>query len=323
MGPRDIQIDILYSGVCHSDIHQARSEWGPSIYPLVPGHEIVGRVTAVGDQVSQFKVGDLAGVGVMVDSCQHCDACAEGDEQYCENGFTPTYNGRERDSKEPTHGGYSTQIVVNDKFVVSIPENLDLKGVAPLLCAGITTYSPLRHWKIGSGHKVAVAGIGGLGHMGIKFARALGADVTVFTTSQNKVEDALRLGAHQVVISSDREAMKAVRNSFDFVLSTVPTTHDLAPYLKTLKRDGQMIIVGALEPVGLNGGLLVSHRRNVAGSNIGGMAETQEMLNFCAEHNIVADVEMIDMQDINAAYERMLKNDVKYRFVIDMASLKS
>ncbi|AZI44645.1 NAD(P)-dependent alcohol dehydrogenase (plasmid) [Deinococcus psychrotolerans] len=323
VGPHDIQIEILYSGVCHSDVHQARSEWGPSIYPLVPGHEIVGRITEVGQQVSAFKVGDLAGVGVMVDSCQHCDACEGGEEQYCENSFTPTYNGYERGSKEPTHGGYSTQIVVNDKFVVSIPDNLDLKGVAPLLCAGITTYSPLRHWKIGSGHKVAVVGLGGLGHMGIKFARALGAEVTVFTTSQSKVEDAKRLGAHQVVISSDREAMKTVRNAFDFILSTVPTSHDLAPYLKTLRRGGQLVIVGALEPVGLNGGQLVSHRRSVAGSNIGGVAETQEMLNFCAEHNIVADVEMIDMQDINTAYERMLKNDVKYRFVIDMASLKS
>ncbi|GAA4010378.1 NAD(P)-dependent alcohol dehydrogenase [Deinococcus rubellus] len=323
VGPHDIQIEILYSGVCHSDIHQVRSEWGPSLYPLVPGHEIVGRVMAVGEQVGKFKMGDLAGVGCLVDSCQHCDACAEGDEQYCENGATPTYNGRERESREPTYGGYSTEIVVKERFAVRVPENLDLKAVAPLLCAGITMYSPLRHWKIGSGHKVAVVGLGGLGHMGIKLARALGADVTVFTTSQSKAADALELGAHQVVISSDKDAMKAVRNSFDFILSTVPLAHDLAPYLKTLRRDGQLVIVGALEPVGVNGMQLVSHRRSVAGSNIGGIAETQEMLDFCAEHNIVADVEMINMQDINTAYERMLRNDVKYRFVIDMASLKN
>ena len=320
--PKDIQIDILYSGVCHSDIHQARSEWGPSIYPLVPGHEIVGRVMAVGEQVSKFKLGDLAGVGCLVDSCQHCDACHEGDEQYCENGATPTYNGRERDSRQPTHGGYSTEIVVTEGFAVHVPETLDLKAVAPLLCAGITMYSPLRHWKIGHGHQVAVVGLGGLGHMGIKLARALGAEVTVFTTSQNKAADALELGAHNVIISTDPAAMKTVRNKFDFILSTVPSSHDLAPYLKSLRRDGQLIIVGALEPVGVNGMQLISHRRSVAGSNIGGIAETQEMLDFCAEHGIVSEVEMIQMQDINAAYERMLKNDVKYRFVIDMASLK-
>jgi alcohol dehydrogenase (NADP+) len=320
--PGDIQIEILYSGVCHSDIHQARSEWGPSLYPIVPGHEIVGRVTAVGEGVAKFKVGDLAGVGCMVDSCQHCDSCAEGLEQYCENGNTQTYNGRERDGSGLTFGGYSTEIVVREEFVLRVPESLDLKAVAPLLCAGITMYSPLAHWKIGKGHKVAVVGLGGLGHMGIKLAVAMGAVVTMFTTSQSKADDALRLGAHHVVISTDRAAMKAVRASFDFILSTVPTTHDLNPYLATLKRDGQLVIVGAIDPVGVHGGQLIAQRRSVSGSNIGGIHETQEMLDFCAEHGIVSEVEMIDMQDINAAYDRMLKNDVKYRFVIDMASLK-
>ncbi|GGR06132.1 NAD(P)-dependent alcohol dehydrogenase [Deinococcus ruber] len=319
---QDVQIEILYSGVCHSDVHQARSEWGPSLYPIVPGHEIVGRVTAVGAGVSRFKVGDLAGVGVMVDSCQHCESCAEGLEQYCENGHTTTYNSREKDTGNLTFGGYSTSIVTTEKFVLQIPTSLRLEAVAPLLCAGITMYSPLRHWKIGAGHKIAIVGLGGLGHMGIKLAAALGADVTLFTTSQSKAEDALRLGAHHVIISSDKEAMKAARASFDFILSTVPTSHDLNPYLRTLKRDGQLVIVGAIDPVGVHGGVLISHRRSVSGSNIGGLAETQEMLDFCGEHGIVADIELIDMQDINTAYDRMVKNDVKYRFVIDMASLK-
>ena len=322
VGPTDVQIEILYSGVCHSDIHQARSEWGPALYPIVPGHEIVGRVTAVGGQVGKFKVGDLAGVGCMVDSCQHCDSCAEGLEQYCENGNTQTYNSRERESKALTFGGYSTSIVVREEFVLRVPESLDLKAVAPLLCAGITMYSPLNHWKIGAGHKVAIVGLGGLGHMGIKLAAAMGAEVTMFTTSQGKADDALRLGAHHVIISTDRAAMKAARASFDFILSTVPTTHDLNPYLATLKRDGHLVIVGAIDPVGVHGGQLIVQRRSVSGSNIGGIHETQQMLDFCAEHGIVSEVEMIDMQDINAAYERMLKNDVKYRFVIDMASLK-
>ena len=320
--PNDVQIEILYSGVCHSDIHQARSEWGPSLYPIVPGHEIVGRVTAVGAQVGNFKVGDLAGVGCMVDSCLHCDSCAEGLEQYCENGNTQTYNGRDREGGGLTFGGYSTEIVAREEFVLRVPGSLDLKAVAPLLCAGITMYSPLAHWKIGKGHKVAIVGLGGLGHMGIKLAAAMGADVTMFTTSQGKAEDALRLGAHHVVISTDRAAMKAVRASFDFILSTVPTTHDLNPYLATLKRDGQLVIVGAIDPVGVHGGQLIVQRRSVSGSNIGGIGETQEMLDFCAEHGIVSDIELIEMGDINAAYERMLKNDVKYRFVIDMASLK-
>ncbi len=322
VGQGDVQIEILYSGVCHSDIHQARSEWGPALYPIVPGHEILGRVTAVGGQVRKFKVGDLAGVGCMVDSCQHCDSCAEGLEQYCENGNTQTYNSRERESKALTFGGYSTSIVVREEFVLRVPGTLDLKAVAPLLCAGITMYSPLNHWKIGAGHKVAIVGLGGLGHMGIKLAVAMGAEVTMFTTSQGKADDALRLGAHHVVISTDKAAMKAARTSFDFILSTVPTTHDLNPYLATLKRDGHLVIVGAIDPLGVHGGQLIVQRRSVSGSNIGGIAETQQMLDFCAEHGIVSEVEMIDMQDINAAYERMLKNDVKYRFVIDMASLK-
>ncbi|ULH17524.1 NAD(P)-dependent alcohol dehydrogenase (plasmid) [Deinococcus sp. KNUC1210] len=318
----DVQIEILYSGVCHSDVHQARSEWGPSLYPIVPGHEIVGRVTAVGTGVSRFRVGDLAGVGVMIDSCQHCESCAEGLEQYCENGHTTTYNSREKDTGNLTFGGYSTSIVTTEKFVLQIPPSLRLEAVAPLLCAGITMYSPLRHWKIEEGHKIAIVGLGGLGHMGIKLAAALGAEVTLFTTSQSKAEDALRLGAHHVITSSDKEAMKAARASFDFILSTVPTTHDLNPYLRTLKRDGQLVIVGAIDPVGVHGGVLISHRRSVSGSNIGGLAETQEMLDFCGEHGIVADIELINMQDINAAYDRMVRNDVKYRFVIDMASLK-
>ena len=322
LNANDVQVEILYSGVCHSDVHQARSEWGPSLYPLVPGHEIVGRVTAVGAEVGRFKVGDLAGVGVLVDSCQHCDSCFAGLEQYCENESTQTYNSRERESKAITFGGYSTSIVVREEFVLRVPESLDLKAVAPLLCAGITMYSPLRHWKIGAGHNVAVVGLGGLGHMGIKLAAAMGAQVTLFTTSQGKAEDGLRLGAHHVVISSDKAAMKAVRASFDFILSTVPTSHDLNPYLGTLKLGGQLVIVGAIDPVEVHGGQLISHRRSVSGSNIGGLQETQEMLDFCAEHGIVADIELINIQDINAAYDRVVKNDVKYRFVIDMASLK-
>ncbi len=318
----DVNIDILYSGVCHSDIHQARSEWGPSLYPIVPGHEIVGRVTSVGAQVSKFKVGDLVGVGCMVDSCLHCAACTQGLEQYCEEGPTYTYNSRERTTGAPTYGGYSTAIVVREEFVVKVHESLDLKAVAPLLCAGITMYSPLRHWRIGQGHKVAIVGLGGLGHMGIKLAKAMGAEVSLFTTSAEKGQDAYRLGADNVIVSRDSEAMKASRNTFDYIISTVPTRHDLNPYLQTLKLNGELVIVGALDPVDIHGGLLISNRRSVAGSNIGGIAETQEMLDFCAEHNIVADIELINMQDINTAYERMLKSDVKYRFVIDMASLK-
>lgn len=320
--PNDVKIEILYSGVCHSDIHQARSEWGPSIYPIVPGHEIVGRVVAVGSEVTRFQVGDLAGVGCLVDSCLQCDACAQGLEQYCEEGPTPTYNGRERVTGAPTYGGYSTDVVVRQEFVVKVPETLDLKAVAPLLCAGITMYSPLKHWRIGKGHKVAIVGLGGLGHMGIKLAKAMGAEVSLFTTSAEKGQDAYRLGADQVIVSRDSEAMKAVRNHFDYIISTVPTKHDLNPYLRTLKLNGELVIVGAIDPVDLHGGSLISNRRSVAGSSIGGIAETQEMLDFCAERGIVADIELINMQDINAAYERMIQGDVKYRFVIDMASLR-
>jgi uncharacterized zinc-type alcohol dehydrogenase-like protein len=324
-GPHDIQIEILYSGICHSDLHQAREDWGRALYPMVPGHEIVGRVVRVGAQVTKLKAGDLAGVGCMVDSCRQCSACNEDLEQYCEQGATWTYNAKERGSEQLTFGGYSEQIVVEERFVVKVPPSLDLKAVAPLLCAGITTYSPLRHWKIGRGHKVGVIGLGGLGHMGIKFAKALGAHVVMITTSPDKGKDASRLGADEVLISHDRAAMAAHRASFDFLLNTIPVGHDVNPYLALLKRDRTMALVGvltALEPPPSGGGLIAG-RKSLAGSAIGGMAETQEMLDFCAEHGIVSDVEMIPIQAVNEAYERLLKNDVKYRFVIDMASLRS
>ncbi len=329
-GPRDVQIEILYSGICHSDLHQARNDWHNSIYPMVPGHEIVGRVTAVGAQVTRLKVGDFAGVGCMVDSCRTCASCAEGLEQYCENGPTYTYNSKLRDSEELAFGGYSDLIVVDEHFMVKIPPTLDLKAAAPLLCAGITTWSPLRHWKVGrtadgTPHKVGVIGLGGLGHMGIKFAKALGARVVMITTSPGKAADAMRLGADEVLLSTDRAAMKQHARSFDFLLNTIPNGHDLNPYAALLKRDGHMVLVGVLTELDppLFGGSLIGARRSVAGSAIGGMPETQEMIDFCAEHGIVADVEMIDIQSVNQAYERLLKNDVKYRFVIDMASLKN
>ncbi|HEY8010956.1 MAG TPA: NAD(P)-dependent alcohol dehydrogenase [Rudaea sp.] len=323
-GPEDVQIEILYCGVCHSDLHQARNDWRNSLYPMVPGHEIVGRIVAVGGQVKKFRVGDLAGVGCMVDSCRHCSACNEDLEQYCEEGSTLTYNSRERDSKQLTFGGYSDQIVVDQRFAVKIPASLDLKAVAPLLCAGITTYSPLRHWQVGKGQKVGVIGLGGLGHMGIKFAKAFGARTVMITTSPEKGADALRLGADEVLVSKDKAAMKAHARSFDFLLNTIPNGHDLNPYAALLKRDGTMVLVGALttlEPA-LAGASLIGGRRSIAGSAIGGMAETQEMIDFCAEHGIVSDVEMVSIQSVNEAYERLLKNDVKYRFVIDMESLK-
>jgi uncharacterized zinc-type alcohol dehydrogenase-like protein len=321
----DVVIDILYCGVCHSDIHQARNEWGNSIFPMVPGHEIIGKVTHVGNAVTNFKPGDIVGVGCMVDSCQHCDACAQGLEQYCENGFTGTYNDIDRHDKQPTYGGYSESIVVNQKFVLHVPKGLDIKSAAPLLCAGITTYSPIRHWNIGKGHKVAVVGLGGLGHMALKFAKAFGADVTLFTRTLSKEDEAKRLGADHVVLSTDEAQMKAVAGHFDFILDTVPNKHDLNPYLKTLKRDGTHVLVGLLEPLepALKSNILIGGRKAVAGSLIGGIAETQEMLEFCAAHDISCDVEMIDIQYINTAYDRMLKSDVKYRFVIDMASLKN
>lgn len=324
-GVNDVVIDILYTGVCHSDLHQAHNDWGGSLYPMVPGHEIIGRVSEVGSGVTKFQVGDLAGVGCMVDSCRHCSACKEDLEQYCEEGCTVTYNGKERGSDQLTFGGYSDFIVVDHHFVVKVSPKLDLKAVAPLLCAGITTFSPLRHWKVGPGQKVGVIGLGGLGHMGVKFAKAMGAHVVMITTSPEKGKDATRLGADEVLLSRDENAMKAHANSFDFLLNTVPVGHDINPYLGLLRRDRTMAMVGVLTeltppPSGLN---LILGRKSVAGSAIGGMAETQEMMDFCAEHNIVSDVEMIAIQDINKAYERLVKNDVKYRFVIDMASLKN
>ena len=322
-GPHDVQIEILYCGVCHSDIHQARNEWGNSMFPMVPGHEIVGRVTAVGSHVKSFKVGELAGVGCLVDSCQTCSQCAAGEEQYCENGSTGTYNSKDKNG-EITYGGYSTQIVVDEKFTLHISEKLDLKAVAPLLCAGITTYSPLRHWKVSKGQKVAIVGLGGLGHMGVKLAAAMGAEVTVLSTSDNKEQDAKRLGATHFVNSRNDEQMKAVTGKFDFILNTVSAPNNYDRLLPLLKTDGVMVLVGAPpEPSAITGFNLIMQRKSIAGSLIGGIKETQEMLDFCAEHNIVSDVEMITMDRINEAYERILKADVKYRFVIDIASLKA
>ncbi|SDH80381.1 uncharacterized zinc-type alcohol dehydrogenase-like protein [Pseudomonas flavescens] len=322
VGANDVQIDILYCGVCHSDLHTARNEWKNTLYPSVPGHEIVGKVTAVGSDVTGFKVGDLAGVGCMVDSCQSCPSCSEGLEQYCENGFTGTYNGPVFGG-ENTFGGYSDNIVVDQKFVLRIRHTDNLAAVAPLLCAGITTYSPLRQWNVQPGHKVGVVGLGGLGHMGVKIAAAMGAHVVLFTTSPNKREDALRLGAAEVVVSKNADEMAAHANSFDFILNTVAAPHNLDAFLGLLKRDATMTLVGAPDSPHPSPEVfgLIFKRRRLAGSLIGGIAETQEMLDFCAEHGIVSDIEMIDIQHINEAYERMLKSDVKYRFVIDMASL--
>ena len=320
--PDDVVIEILYCGVCHSDVHQARAEWGGGIFPMVPGHEIVGRVTRVGSAVKKFKEGDLAGVGCLVDSCGSCGSCGEGLEQYCEKGSVGTYNAFEKDGKTPTYGGYSNNIVVKEDFALRVSDKLDLKAVAPLLCAGITTYSPLRHWKIGPGHKVGVVGLGGLGHMGVKFARSFGAKVVLFTTSPGKVEDAKKLGAHEVVISSDRAQMKAHTGSFDFILNTVAAPHDLNALMSLLKREGTMTLVGIpdKDPT-LRVSNLIFKRRNLAGSLIGGIAETQEMLDYCAEHGIVSEIELIAAKQINEAYDRMVKSDVKYRFVIDMATL--
>jgi uncharacterized zinc-type alcohol dehydrogenase-like protein len=323
-GPQDVQIDILYCGICHSDVHQVRNDWSSSLYPMVPGHEIVGRVTRVGAQVAKLKAGDYAGVGCMVDSCRRCVACHDGVEQFCEEGATWTYNARERGSEQVTFGGYSEQTVVDQHFVVKIPSGLDMARVAPLLCAGITTYSPMRHWNVVKGQKVGVIGLGGLGHMGVKFAHALGAHVVMITTSPAKGRDAVRLGADEVLVSNDPVAMAAQAGSFHFLLNTIPNGHNLNPYTALLKRDGTMVVVGALtalEPA-LMGASLIHGRRRIAGSLIGGLAETQEMLDFCAEHKIASDVEVVPMQSVNDAYERLLKKDVKYRFVIDMASLK-
>ena len=319
----DVVIDIMYCGVCHSDLHTARNEWHGTTYPVVPGHEIIGKVSAVGAQVSKFKVGDMVGVGCMVDSCQHCAACDLGLEQYCAEGATFTYGSKDRRDGQITFGGYSERIVASDKFVLHISDKLDPKSAAPLLCAGITTWSPLRHWKIGKGSKVAVIGLGGLGHMGLKFAKALGAEVTLFTRSPSKEDEARRLGADHVVLSTDQEQMKSVARQFDFILDTVPQQHDLNPYLATLNLNGVHVLVGLVEPIDppVHSANIIFGRRSIAGSLIGGITETQEMLDFCAENGIACDVEMIDMHDINEAYERMLKSDVRYRFVIDMASL--
>ena len=322
-GPRDVRIEILYCGVCHSDLHTVRNEWHNSVYPVVPGHEIVGRVTAVGGEVRGFKVGDLAGVGCMVDSCGTCPDCRDGLEQYCPT-FTLTYNSPDPHTGKMTYGGYSNHIVVDEHFVLRVSDKLHLPGVAPLLCAGITTWSPLRQWKVGKGQKVGVVGLGGLGHMAVKFAHAFGAHVVLFTTSPGKAADARRLGADAVVVSKNPDEMKQHLTSFDFILNTVAAPHNLDAYLELLKRDGTMCLVGAPEnphpaPTVFN---LIFKRRRLAGSLIGGIRETQEMLDFCAEHGIVSDIEMIPIQQIDEAYERMLRSDVKYRFVIDMASLR-
>jgi len=324
-GDLDVAMDVLYCGVCHSDLHTARNEWHNTIYPSVPGHEIVGRVTAVGSLVGKFQVGDIVGVGCMVDSCQHCQPCADGIEQYCENGFTGTYNGNMFGGAENTHGGYSTALVVNEKFVLKVShDEASLAAVAPLLCAGITTYSPLKQWKVGPGSKVGVVGLGGLGHMGVKIAAAMGAQVVLFTTSENKRADALRLGAHEVVVSKNEAEMAAQTGKLDFILNTVAAPHNLDAFLALLKLDGTMCLVGAPDSPHPSPSVfsLIIKRRRLAGSLIGGIKETQEMLDFCAEHGIVSDIEMIDMDQINTAYERMLKSDVKYRFVVDMASLR-
>jgi uncharacterized zinc-type alcohol dehydrogenase-like protein len=320
----DVQIEIEYCGVCHSDIHQVRNDWKNSKYPVVPGHEIIGRVTQVGKNVSNFKEGDLVGVGCMVDSCQECDSCKEDLEQFCEKDATLTYNSKDKHLGGHTFGGYSEQIVVDKEFVLSIPENIDAKATAPLLCAGITTYSPLRHWNVKKGDKVGVIGLGGLGHMGVKFASALGAHVVMITTSPSKSEDAKKLGADEVLVSKNEEDMKKQAGSFDFLLNTVPVGHDMNPYIALLKRDATMVLVGAIEPLDpVHGGGLIGGRKRIAGSVIGGIKETQEMLDFCGENNIVSDIEMIDIQNINEAFDRVVKSDVKYRFVIDMKSLKN
>lgn len=320
---KDVEIEILYCGVCHSDLHTARNDWGGTIYPAVPGHEIVGRITKVGSEVTKFKVGDLAGVGCIVDSCGHCNSCKHDLEQYCENGFTGTYNGKDEHLGGHTFGGYSQKVVVDSHHVLKVPENLDLAAVAPLLCAGITTWSPLKHWNVGPNSKVAVVGLGGLGHMAIKLAKGLGAEVTLFSRTPGKTEDAKQLGADHVIISTDEAQMDSVKGKFDVIIDTVPYVHDVNPYVTTLNINGTHVLVGylgGLEPI-LNTVPMILGRKSIAGSVIGGIAETQEMLDFCGEHNIVSEIEMIKMQDINEAYERMLKSDVRYRFVIDMQSL--
>jgi uncharacterized zinc-type alcohol dehydrogenase-like protein len=321
--PHDVEIDILYCGVCHSDLHTVKNEWHGTIYPCVPGHEIVGRIVSVGNHVTKFKVGDHAAVGCMVDSCRECEYCKEGLEQYCEQGNVLTYNSPDKYLATATYGGYSESIVVDENYVLRVPGNIDLAASAPLLCAGITTYSPLKHWNAGPGKKVGVVGIGGLGHMGVKLAKAMGADVIVFTTSPSKVEDAKRLGADDVVLSKDDSQMQRYEGKLHFLLDCVSASHDINLYLNQLRVDGTLALVGAPEhPLPVAAFSLIPFRRSFAGSTIGSIGETQEMLDFCGKHNIVADVEMINIQQINEAYERLLKGDVKYRFVIDMASLK-
>lgn len=319
----DVAMEVLYCGVCHSDLHQARNDWGFSRYPMVPGHEIVGRVTAVGSQVTRYKVGDAVAVGCMVDSCQHCDQCRKGEEQLCREHHTQTYNGVDRISGEATQGGYSKHLIVREEFVLRVPEGLDLSKAAPLLCAGITTYSPLRTWKVGPGSRVGVIGLGGLGHMAVKLAAGMGATVTVLSRTADKRNDALELGADALLVSSDAQAMKAAASSFDLIIDTVPVRHDLKPYLPLLDIDGTLVIVGQVGPLeDITSVPLLLGRRRIAGSPIGGIAETQELLDFCGKKNILPDCEMIRMDEINHAFERMERSDVRYRFVIDMASLQ-
>lgn len=322
VGPHDVQFDIQFCGVCHSDLHQIKNDWFEGIFPMVPGHEIVGKVVKVGSHVKKFKVGDLAGTGCLVDSCRSCDNCKEGLEQFCLGGASPTYNGLEQDKKTPTYGGYSNTIVVHEDFALHVSDKLDLAAVAPLLCAGITTYSPLRHWKVGKGHKLAVLGLGGLGHMAVKFGVAFGAEVTVLSTSPDKEADAKKLGAHKFIVTKDEAQLAAAIGSFNFILDTVSAPHDVNMYLSLLKRDGVHICVGLPPtPFDVHGFSIVMGRKSLAGSSIGGLPETQEMLDYCAEHNIVSDIEIINIKDITSAYDRMVKGDVRYRFVIDMATL--
>jgi len=322
-GPRDVSIEILYCGVCHSDLHTVRGEWGQKQWPIVPGHEIVGRVSAVGAEVEGFAVGDLAGVGCMVDSCRECASCKEGVEQYCEGPATFTYGSVEKETGRMTAGGYSSAVVVDQDFVLRISPDVDLAATAPLLCAGITTYSPLRHWNVGPSSKVGVVGLGGLGHMAVKIAAAMGAEVTLFTTSPGKADDARALGATEIVVSTDAEQMAGAAGSLDLIIDTVSAEHDLDPYIGSLKRDGSIVLLGVPPTPHPSPSIfpILSQRRSISGSNIGGIAETQEMLDFCAEHGVTSDIEMIRMEEIDAAYERMLASDVKYRFVIDMASM--
>ncbi|MFY7921802.1 MAG: NAD(P)-dependent alcohol dehydrogenase [Gemmatimonas sp.] len=323
VGAQDVHIRVLFCGICHSDLHTVRGEWGPCAYPQVPGHEVVGRVVTVGAGVTRWKAGDLVGVGCMVDSCQACQPCGDGLEQYCDHGMTGTYGSIEKETGRPTQGGYSSDLVVNEKFVLRVPQNLDPAAVAPLLCAGITTWSPLRQWKVGKGSRVGVVGIGGLGHMAVKLAAALGAHVVVLTTSPSKADDARRLGAHEVVVSRDAHAMKGLRNSLDLIIDTVGTPHDIDSEMQLLRLDGTLVLLGGSpEPHPAPGAFtFIMKRRRLAGSLIGGIAETQEMLDFCGEHGITADIELITADAVNEAYERMLTADVRYRFVIDLATL--